>query len=129
MAALFAYRRLELAPTIACTRQVQCDDVPLKNDGADSLLIILKGARKIFIQAMTAFEFQVMYGLNSTDTKPSSHSNVKSSQPLMIDLQSEDLMCARRTWTSTAPVQAAADADVSFLGEHRLNHTNRRAET
>ena len=127
-AALYAHRRFELARTMACTTQVRCDDVPLKNDGADSLLIILKGAHNILFQVMTAFKFQVMYGLNSKDTKLSSHSNINSSKPLMVDLQSEDLRCARRTWTSTAPVQAATDADVSFASEHRLNHIPRRAE-
>ena len=67
-AAILVHRRFELAPTMACTRQVQCDDVPLKNDGADSLLIVFNGARKILFRVVTAFEFQVMYGLKSKDT-------------------------------------------------------------
>ena len=117
-----------MAPTMVCARQVQCGGVPLRNDGADSLLIISKGAHQISFQAMTAFEFQVMYGLNFKDTKLSSHGNMNSSKPLMKDLQFEDFMCARRTWTITAPAQAATDADVSLLSEHRLNQTRRRTE-
>ena len=85
-----------MAPAMACTRQVQCDDVLSKNDGADSLFIILKGAHNILCQVTIAFGFQVTYGQNSKDMKLSSHSNIHSSKPLMIDLQSEDFMCARR---------------------------------
>ena len=118
-----------MVPTMACTRPVQCNNnVPLKNDGAGSLSILLKGALIVLYQVTIALECPVTYGQNSKDMILRCHSNTNSSMPLTIDLQFEDFMCATRTWTSTAPVQAAADADVSFLSEHRLNHTRRRAE-
>ena len=113
-----------MAPTMACTRQVQCDNVPLKNDGVHSSLIISKGSHEVMFHVMTSFKFQVLYSLNSKDTRLGSHSIINSLEPLTIDLQFEDLMCARRTWTSTVPVQAAADADVPFFSEHRLNRTH-----
>ena len=77
-------------------------------------MIILKRAHNISFQVTIAFDFPVTCGQNSKDVNLRSYSNMNSSRPPMIDLQFEEFMCARRTWTSTAPVQAAADADVSF---------------
>ena len=70
---------------MACKRPAQYDDVPLKNDGAGSLLIILKGAHNILFWVTTAFEFPVTCGQNSKDTKLSSHRNMISSKQLMIN--------------------------------------------
>ena len=94
--ALFVHQRLLSTPTTACSKLAQYDDALLKSDGADSLLIISKGAHNILFQLMIAFKFPVTCGQNSKDKKLRSHSNQNSSKPLTIEQKFETFMCARR---------------------------------